>query len=76
MRKKTVNIITWYMVVGAALNIIGIYVMSEMTKCSTGEAVLTIIALNGIYIFFARDTSIIYERACSEQHKNKSTHVH
>lgn len=71
MRKQTVNIITWYMIVGAALNIVGIYIISQMTSCSTEEGIFTVIVLNGIYISLARDIAKAHEIACFNHHNHK-----
>jgi len=64
MRKRTVNMLTLYMAVGALLNSLALWLLFEL-DISGDETILTIVAVSACYILIARDISIKHEIICS-----------
>jgi len=69
MRRTTINLITWHMVIGSAFNIVAVIYIASL-HIALVEAVLTLVAINACIIVISRDIALKHEMLCS----SKSSH--
>ena len=71
MRKETINILTIYMIIGALINAVVLFLIGGM-DISKIEKLITVIGVNACYIVIARDFAKAQEISCNKKNQHKS----